>query len=218
MSPGQAHKLDLSHDIDGYIYLFTAEFYLVNHINKNRLLELPFFFTLSQNTPLLYIKEKKDKDFIENLFKRGCEEIKERDENREEILRSILDLMLLTCNNLYSTTSSNKRINRGHILVKNFLKLLEENYTKNLRIKDYANMLAITSNHLTETVRVSTGKTPIEFIQDKMTIEIKRLLLHTNLSISEIADKLHFSDLSYFTKFFKKNTGVTPLKFRKNNL
>lgn len=218
MSPGQAHKLDLSHDIEGYIFLFAAEFYLVNHSNKNRLLEFPFFFTLTQNTPLLYIKNYEDKDFLKLLFEKGCNECKKHTGNKEEVLRSILDLLLLICNDLYSVNLSNKRLTRGHILVKNFLKLLEENYTKNLRIKDYASLLAVTSNHLTETVRITTGKTPIEFIQDKLTIEIKRLLLHTTLPVSEIAEKLNFSDLSYFTKFFKKNAGITPLKYRKQDL
>lgn len=68
-------------------------------------------------------------------------------------------------------------------------------------------MLAITPNHLTQTVKQLTGKTSNGIIQEKQLLEIKRLLIHTNLGVSEIANQLNFADQSYFTKFFKKLTG-----------
>lgn len=215
MSPGQAHKLDLSHDIEGFIFLFTAEFYLLNHSNKNRLLEFPFFFSVAQTNPPLYLKNNTDRDFITQLFRRGCTEIENRDNHDDEIVRGILDLILLSCNKLYSRGEAVASPKKGDILVKNFLKLLEENFQQNLRIQDYADILAITANHLTETVRLTTGRTPNAFLQDKLVLEIKRLLIHSDMPISEIADSLHFTDQSYFTKFFKKYTGLTPLQFRK---
>jgi AraC family transcriptional activator of pobA len=59
LSPGQAHKLELSHDIEGYIFLFTSEFYLLRQNNKNRLLEFPFFFSVEQKNPPLLLKKKR---------------------------------------------------------------------------------------------------------------------------------------------------------------
>ena len=53
MSPGQAHKIEFSNDIEGYIFIFTAEFYLINNSNQNRLIEFPFFFTIRQDNPPL---------------------------------------------------------------------------------------------------------------------------------------------------------------------
>jgi len=81
-------------------------------------------------------------------------------------------------------------------------------------MNEYADKLAITPNHLTQTVTLLTGKTTSQIIKAKQVLEIKRLLVHTNLSVTEIAGRLSFSDQSYFTKFFKRETGNTPLQYR----
>lgn len=217
LSPGQAHKLDLSHDIEGYIFLFAPEFYLFDQKDKNRLLEFPFFFPIDQNNPPLYISEPENIEFIEMLFKRGCWETERDVKNSDEIVRSVLDLLLLTCNSLYPQQEVTSK-SRGHILVKNFLVKIEENFHKNLNVSEYADMLAITPHHLTQVVKQYTGKTSTQFLQEKLILEIKKMLIHSNLSMSDIVDQLNFSDQSYFTKFFKKHTGVTPLDFRKHKI
>jgi AraC-like DNA-binding protein len=63
-----------------------------------------------------------------------------------------------------------------------------------------------------------TGKTSLQIIKAKLLLEIKRLLFHTNLSITEIANHFNFEDQSYFTKFFKRETGMTPLRYRTETL
>ena len=79
-------------------------------------------------------------------------------------------------------------------------------------------MLNITSNHLTQVLKQFTDRTTNDILQSKQLLEIKRLLLHTNLGVSEIAHQLNFADQSYFTKFFKKTTGMTPMKFRSESM
>ncbi|MBN2486660.1 MAG: AraC family transcriptional regulator [Bacteroidales bacterium] len=217
LSPGQAHRLELSSDIEGFIFLFTAEFYLLNHTNKNRLLEFPFFFSVSQNNPPLFIAGESDNDFLRALFIRGCHELA-KEKISGEIVHSVLELLLLTCAGLYPEDLVPVQKGKGQIMVKNFLKLIEENYQKNLSIAEYAEMLAVTPNHLTQMVKQITGKTSIELLQDKLVVETKRLLVHSNLTVSEIADTMNFGDQSYFTKYFKNKTGFTPLQYRKKSL
>jgi AraC-like DNA-binding protein/mannose-6-phosphate isomerase-like protein (cupin superfamily) len=217
LSPGQAHKLELSHDIEGFIFLFTSEFYLLHQSNKNRLLEYPFFFSVEQKNPPLLLKNKDNINFLRTLFTRGCEEMRQRTHRSEEIAHAILDLILLTCDKLYPDRHRTLNSGKGHELAKKFLYLIEENYQKNLRVNDYADMLAITPNHLTQIVKQVTGKTSIELLQDKLIVEVKRLLLHTNMTVSEIAELMNFPDQSYFTKYFKKITGATPLQYRKTS-
>ena len=212
LSPGQTHKLELSHDIDGYIFLFTAEFYLLNQANKNKLLELPFFFSVSQENPPLLLKDESNVNFLKQLFTRAFTEVKDND---EEIIRSILDLTLQTCNKLYPAKYFGIQKTRGHLLVKNLLQLIEENYQNNYSINEYASMLNITPNHLTQMVKQVTGNTSAKLLQNKVIIETKRLLIHTDMTVTEIADYMNFSDQSYFTKFFKKACGITPLQYRK---
>ena len=129
-------------------------------------------------------------------------------------MHSLLNLLLLTCNRLYPKEIDGTLQSKSHILVKRFLLALEESYIQNLSIEEYAKQLAITPNHLTQIVKSVMGKTPISIIQEKRIIEIKRLLLHSSKNVSQIADYLNFTDQSYFTKYFKKNTGITPLQYR----
>ncbi len=217
MSPGQAHKLELSQDIEGYIFLFTSDFYLINQSNQNRLLEFPFFFTIQQTNPPLLLNNTQDTDFLGNLFVRAISEVNKTNFT-EELLRSFLDLILVYAASIYKVDEQMQVKGKGHLLVKRFFQLVEENYQNNFSINEYASMLAITPNHLTQTVKQLTGKTGKEIIQQKQVLEIKRLLVHTNMGVSEIANQLHFVDQSYFTKFFKKSTGKTPLTYRSESM
>jgi AraC-like DNA-binding protein/mannose-6-phosphate isomerase-like protein (cupin superfamily) len=214
MSPGQAHKIEFSNDIEGFIFIFTAEFYLINQSNPNRLIEFPFFFTIRQDNKPLLLESKDDVSFIENLFRKGIDEIKKGENFSIEMLRSVLDLILTSSAVLYKSDEQKFAKGRGHIVVKRFFQLVEENYKNNLSVNEYADKLAITPNHLTQTINQLTGKTSLQIIKSKQLLEIKRLLVHTNLSVSEIAHHLNFTDQSYFTKFFKRETGVSPLQYR----
>lgn len=218
MSPGQAHKIEFSNDIEGYIFIFTAEFYLINQNNQNRLIEFPFFFTIRQDNPPLLLAEKEDVLFLKSLFEKGISEIKNDVPYPINLLRSVLDLILTSCSILYKTDENTLNKGKGHIVVKRFFQLVEENYLNNLSVTEYADKLAITANHLTQTVNQLTGKTSSQIIKSKQILEIKRLLVHTNLSVTEIATRLNFLDQSYFAKFFKREAGVSPLQYRAKSL
>jgi AraC family transcriptional regulator, transcriptional activator of pobA len=218
MSPGQAHKLELSQDIEGYIFIFTADFYLLNRINQNSLIEFPFFYTIHQDNPPLQINKESDVRFLETLFRQGIAEIDQPGDHIPDMMRSILDLILTTCAARYPVNENLLNKGKGQILVKKFFHLIEENNQKNLSLSDYASLIGVTANHLTQTVKVLTGKTSLQIIKAKQLLEIKRLLVHTNLNVSEIANQLNFEDQSYFSKFFKRETGLTPLQYRSEAL
>ncbi|MCW3785046.1 helix-turn-helix domain-containing protein [Plebeiibacterium sediminum] len=213
MSPGQAHKLEFSSDIDGYLYIFAAEYYLYDKNNQNRLLEFPFFFTINQDNPPLQLTNENDAHFFKQLFIKAINEV-EKDIINTDLTRSLLDTILNYASSLYKNEEQKIEKGKGHLLVKRFFQLVEENYQNNISVNQYAEMLAITPNHLTQTIKQLTGRTSNEILQSKQILEIKRLLIHTNLSVTQIADELNFNDQSYFTKFFKKVTGTTPGKFR----
>ena len=218
MSRGQAHKLELSQDIEGYLFIFTADFYLLNRADQNRLIEFPFFYTIHQDNPPLQLENESDIRFLEDLFRKGIAEISNQKGYSVEMLRSILDLILTTCASRYQAPENLMNKGKGQILVKRFFHLLEENHHQNLSLNEYARMIGVTPNHLTQTIKLFTGKTSSEIIKDKQLLEIKRLLVHTSLSVSEIAAQLNFDDQSYFTKFFKRETGLTPFQFRSDAL
>ena len=86
---------------------------------------------------------------------------------------------------------------------------------KMLSLKEIAGKLYIHPRHLTNTVKVVTGKSPCDHFENKIISIAKILLEHEQQSITDIAIKLTY-DPSNFTKFFKKYTGITPSQYRKN--
>ncbi len=214
MSPGQAHKIEFSNDIEGFIFIFTSEFYLLNQTNQNRLIEFPFFFTVKQDNRPLILETGADIFFIEMLFKKAIDESEKGERFSLDLLRSALDLILTSCAILHKEDENQLVKGKGHMVVKKFFQLIEENYRNNLTVAEYAGLMAITPNHLTQTVVQLTGKTSSQIIKSKQVLEIKRLLVHSNLNITEIAARLNFPDQSYFTKFFKRVTGMSPLQYR----
>lgn len=213
MSPGQAHKIELSSDIDGFIFIFAPDFYLIHQSNPNRLIEFPFFYTIRQDNPPLRLQKAEDVLFLENLFRRGIAEVHKGEEASLDLLRSILDVVLHFCASIYKNEDKQLK-GKGHLIVKRFYQLVEEHYTENWSVAEYADKMALTPNHLTQTVSRLTGKTTSQLIKSKQILEIKRLLAHTSLSVSEIALRLNFPDPSNFTKFFKRETGLSPLQYR----
>jgi AraC family transcriptional regulator, transcriptional activator of pobA len=218
LSPGQAHKLELSQDIDGYIFIFTSDFYQLDRSNPNRLIEFPFFYTIHQNNPPLLFKNSDDVTFLETLFKKGIKLLATDVIKTTELFHSFLDIILNYCANLYPVDENLLVKGKGHLLVKRFYQLLEEKYRGNLNVNDYADILSVTPNHLTQTLKQLTGKTSLEIIKSKQLLEIKRLLVHTNLGVSEISNQMNFADQSYFTKFFKRETGMLPLAYRNESM
>ncbi len=82
-------------------------------------------------------------------------------------------------------------------------------------VSDYAGMLHISPNHLNKVVRQVTGKSPIKWIDETLILQAKVLLYQTTRSINDVASELGLFDASYFSRLFKKHTGMQPLEFRK---
>lgn len=99
--------------------------------------------------------------------------------------------------------------------VMKFKSLVNDNFTTYRCVRDYAGMLNVTPNYLNVLSRKYLGETALSIIHKRIILEIKRLLLRTDHSVSEIAYGLNFNELSYFSRFFKNETGVTPNEFRK---
>lgn len=214
LSPGQAHKLELSEDVHGYIFLFTGEFYLLDKSNRNRLLEYPFFFNVKQENPPLQVNNSDDQAFLTSLFKKGSDEMARQPSESQDFAHALLELILTTCERLYPHESREGAKQKSNVLVKRFRELIEEKYQDNLSIKEYADLLHVSENHLTQLVKERTSKTSKELIREKQIIEIKRLLKYSDLTVTQIANQLNFKDQSYFTKFFKKSEGITPNQYR----
>ncbi len=109
------------------------------------------------------------------------------------------------------------KLNRQEELTTNFLNLLSENFKNEKRVQHYAKELFVTSRHLSQVVKTVTGKTAGEIIDEMVINEAKVLLSAHVMNVSQVADELRFSDQSFFGKFFKKYTGISPSVYKSNS-
>lgn len=103
-------------------------------------------------------------------------------------------------------------------LFQQFISLLIRHYKQEHYIEFYARSLSISPSYLSRIIRQTTQKTAAYFINGLLYAEACRLLRHTDRSIQAIADELNFSDQSAFGKFFKANTGLSPLQYRNRSV
>ncbi len=97
-----------------------------------------------------------------------------------------------------------------------FKHLLQELYVKEKRPAEYASRLNVSRVYLNEAVKAVTGISVGAFVRNHIILNAKRMLVHTDLDVNEIAENLGYEDKSYFSRLFKKETGMTPSEFRKN--
>jgi AraC family transcriptional regulator, transcriptional activator of pobA len=213
MVPGQVHNWNFEGPVDGYIINFSAAFFQSFLLKAGYLDELPFFSGIVSDS-VIEIPEN-----MQAIVTGGFEELVNENENQQplkaDMIRTILIKLFITISRL--SNSHNSAPTYNYTLLRNFQKLIEKNYTTLKLPKEYAELLFITPNHLNALCNAMLGVPAGEVIRNRIALEAKRLLINRKLTVAEIADQLNFADNSYFTKFFKKQAGVTPEEFRKHN-
>lgn len=107
---------------------------------------------------------------------------------------------------------------RSEVITKAFRELLEHHYTTFKRPAAYAQKLNISTPYLNECVKNTTGFSVTYHLQQRVILEAKRLLYHSDRSVKEIAAALGYDDYPYFSRLFTKATGISALAFRRKNL
>jgi len=213
MSPGQVHNWKLDDKADGFVISFSEKIFS-SYISEQFYLEqFPFPGGIPMNSIINLTKETVKE--IKYFVKRIINEVKKKDTFSMDIICfNLISLYVSIIRN--SSSLVNKQVpGQNQLTLHNFRMLVNQYYTKKRLPKDYAAMLYITPNQLNAICKELIGKPAGNIIRDRILLEAKRLLINTDINISEIAYMLNFSDNSYFTKFFKKYTGLTPEKFRK---
>ncbi len=217
VSPGQVHLLQRALDSNGYVIMFSREFYQLGLKNRDTLYEMPF---LNNNTTMPIIEVPKEQiEYFKNLFSRIKDEYNSPNEDKEEVLRACLNMLLLDSKRFFlsQTSSSEKSKSPQAELTRKFRILIEKNFIQMHKPNEYAEILCVSPGHLNDVVYDNLGISASALIQERLILEIKRMLLHSDESVNEIAQILNFEDPSYFTRFFKKQTGLSPKEFRESS-
>lgn len=113
-------------------------------------------------------------------------------------------------------TISTRTFSRGDEIVKRLVRHIINHYTKERSVSFYADLLHISPQHLSTTVNKVTGKTVTEIIAKLVITDAEAKLKSTDLTIQEIAYSLNFPDISFFGKYFKRYTGMSPKQYRES--
>jgi len=210
--PASVHSFRFQPNTDGYA-LTIAEPLLFEKIdNQNKdLLKL-----LLARAHIVRLHNNPDQlDVIEFILKEIDEEFHSPELGRTLMLQLLFHvLMLLIRRQLIETDE--ELIFGSHIAhnYNRYRALVEKYFREHWRVKEYTNRLGLTERHLNSICRVIEDKSAIEIIHGRLLLEAKRQLIYTTGPIASLAFELGFHDPAYFSRFFKKNTGLTPGKYR----
>jgi len=213
MIPGQVHSWNFEGHVDGYVVNFSESFFQSFLLKSEYVSSFSFFngITTENVLDLSETIQKPVCDIFEELIRQS----QQRYVFKEDMIRVLLLQLFITIEQSVSVNHQSPTGFQTNPVLKNFQKLIEKNFLETRLPGEYAEMLNITPNHLNALCKEHLGMQAGELIRDRVVLEAKRLLVNISLSISEIAYKLNFNDNSYFTKFFKKEVGVSPEIFRK---
>lgn len=132
--------------------------------------------------------------------------------------KGLLFSFIVEMSRLYGSPSTTDAASRPDELTDRFFSLLHTYYKEEHTAAFYANRLSVSDKHLMRTLKMRTGQTFHFWLSDFLMREAKLQLRSTGKSVSQIADELHFPNSSFFARFFRKYTGVSPLQFRKGRM
>jgi AraC family transcriptional regulator, transcriptional activator of pobA len=211
LNPGQVHSWKLSNYSDGYVFFHSKEFYDGLFANR-KIEEFPFFY-LRQNNPVIYLVGAR-LEKIESLFKEVNDEFKSDQPYRLGKLGSLVDLIYIELSRSYQAKGALKNPHSNYLKVKKLQKLIDENFKEKKFPAEYADLMNMSTRHLSRICQETLKKSTSDLIIDRIIMEAKRMLIHSDITISQLADELHYEDHSYFGRLFKKEVGLTPKTFR----
>jgi AraC-like DNA-binding protein len=227
LRPGQAHNFGNDDEWDGWIILVRPEFLLpalsLSHGLRQifDLERLPERLTLNDgelNRAAHSILQMRDDSLINGLSSEDAGPANELTADIQVLLRYQFYALMS-----WLTVVHGERRTQGPEgstalqRFKRFQKLVEQRFAEWNQISQYATELGCTEKSLTRATNLAVGLSAKAFISKRINLQAKRLLAHTDLPVSAIAEKLGFQEATHFSKFFKREARSTPTEFRTLN-
>jgi AraC family transcriptional activator of pobA len=210
LQPGQMHHWDLSEDAEGFVIFYSQEMYNL-YFGQKTIADYPFYSSVDNKPEMIFdvFELKAILPYFDSLII----ETQSNQLLKQDKIMNLLDTIHIEIARKYIETHLHEA-HTYNVKIKNFELLLENNFKTEKMPSFYASHLTITLKHLNRICKEMLQKTTTEVITDRIILEAKRMLMDKKFTINEIATALGFDDYSYFTRSFKKNTGMTPTNFR----
>ena len=201
----------ISSDFEGLFIIMSKRF--TNNLLPNAHERLPLFLSVQDNPCIPMNTETIEgmKTYF-NMLKRVIR-IKENP-NRLEVARYLTLAFFYGIGFSIHSNSISKEKPHNELLVEKFLDLVQMHYKEQRLLVFYSDKLCLTPKHLSKVIKETSSKTANGWINDHVILEAKALLKSTNMTIRQICNELHFDDQSFFGKYFKRHTGMSPKGYR----
>ena len=214
LAPGQVHKIEEHKKSEGFILkflpaVFKQEMDFIDYVFDACLIDS------EKSCPVIVVPDQMN-DIIHELFARFIEEFNAKQPGADIILTSYLKILTTHTRRIKDTYLSKEAYTHKpeYNLFRKYKIALEQHYKELHTVQEYAHLLKTQARNLNGVARKFAGKSALEIIQDRIVLEAKRKLYHETKSIKELGYELGFEDPAYFTRFFKKNVGITPQFFK----
>ncbi|MEO5682213.1 MAG: helix-turn-helix transcriptional regulator [Chitinophagaceae bacterium] len=213
LRPGQVHQLELKAGCTGFLLEFNTAFYHPkNNLSIQRLRKAS---NKNYCTPGISSFEK-----LYAILMYIFQEYADKAEGYLDVIKANMDIFFIevTRQSPHVTSQPANTNSYAQERLEEFVELVEINIATHKQVAQYSDLMNLSPYQLNEITRSTVGKTASALINDHIILEAKRYLLATPNLIKEIADQLGYEDTSYFTRFFRKQTGYSPEIFRHNSV
>jgi len=203
-----------SPDFECMYILLSTEFYHSFVLNVKNVSSLLIF---SMNNPVVTLTPHEILVYTNYYQTIRMKMADEQHHYRTSLVKALMLAMFYDMSNVIWRVEQSdvKTKKRADELFAQFIRLLEENFRTERRVSWYADQMNITAKYLSEMVKQVSKRTPNEWIDSYVMLEIRVLLKNTTKSIKEIAQAVNFPNQSFFGKFFKEHMGISPSEYRK---
>lgn len=213
LRPGHViNNCSTSSDFDGFFIVVKED--KLNEMLPSMHFVVPYSIHYNSN-PIIEItpEELQTQTLIYTLLTHQLGEVK-RPFN-DMAIASMCEVLFYNTLGIYASRSQNNRLKsrRGELLSE-FIELLEKNFKKERSVNFYADKLFVTPKHLSAVLKEVSGRTAGEWIDHRVILEAKLLLRTTGMNIQEISNALNFSNQSFFGKYFKHFSKMSPREYR----
>ncbi len=207
------HKIEINRiGVIQFIRFNRSFFCIIDHDSEIGCKGVLFFG--SSNIPVIQIP-KSDLRKFESFWKMFLLESEEQDSFQIEMIRTMLKRYVILCTRIYK--DQNNLIHEEETsLIREFNFLVEQHFRDKHKVADYASLLNRSPKTLSNIFQKHSSKSPLQFIQNRKILESKRLLGYSDLQVQEIGYQVGYDDIQSFSRFFKKQTGHSPLSYRMN--
>ena len=200
----------ISDDFEGFVIVMSSRFLDSLNIQER----LSTFLSIRDN-PVIPLGDQA-LEAMKTYFEMLKSTIRAEDNpHRLEIVRNLTRAFFYGAGYYFHKVADNRVRTKRELLVDDFMRLVEGNYKEHRGLEFYAGKLFLTPKYMSSLIKEQTGKSAGEWIDSYVVQEARALLKSTDMTVQQISNELNFPSQSFFGKYFKRLTGVSPKEYRK---